>query len=139
MHRLPTDRASIDRRDAGFTIIEVLVALALVAVSIIAIGQLMSTNAHGVRALENHVALVQSAQTVLSTQVPDRSKLVPGRLTGRNGDTRWQIDVSPIGGDWIVDKDDGDWIPELVKLRVRGPTGATLDLETVRLMRRPAQ
>lgn len=117
--------------------IEVLVALALVAVSILAIGQLMSTNARGVRALENHVALVQSAQTVLSTQVPERSKLVPGRLTGRNGDTRWQIDVSPIGGDWIVDKDDLDWIPELVKLRVRGPAGATLDLETVRLMRRP--
>src|SRR3569833_4462527 len=109
------------RPDAGFPIIEVLVSLALVAVSIIAIGQLMSTNARGVRALENHVALVQSAQTVLSTQVPERSKLVPGRLTGRNGDARWQIDVSPIGGDWIVDKDDLDWIPELVKLRVRDP------------------
>ena len=63
----------------------------------------------------------------------------PGRLTGRNGDTRWQIDVGPVGGDWIADKDDVDWIPELVKLRVRGPTGATLDLETVRLMRRPKQ
>ena len=139
MHRLPTDHFPTDRRDAGFTIIEVLVALALVAVSILAIGQFMSTNARGVRMLENHVALVQSAQTVLSTEIPDRSKLVPGRLTGRNGDTRWQIDVSPVGGDWIVDKDDLDWIPELVKLRVRGPTGATLDLETVRLMRRPTQ
>ncbi len=58
MRRLPTDR-----RDAGFTIIEVLVALAIVAVSIVAIGRLMSTNARGVRKLENHVALVQTAQT----------------------------------------------------------------------------
>jgi general secretion pathway protein I len=32
---------STDRRDAGFTIIEVLVALAVVAVSIVAIGSLM--------------------------------------------------------------------------------------------------
>jgi general secretion pathway protein I len=139
VHRLPTDRIQTDRCDAGFTIIEVLVALALVAVSIVAIGQLMSTNARGVRALENHVALVQSAQTVMSTQVPERSKLAPGRLTGQNGNTRWQIDVGPVGGDWIVDKDHLDWIPELVKLRVRGPTGATLDLETVRLMHRPMQ
>ena len=75
MRRLPTDR-----RDAGFTIIEVLVALAIVAVSIVAIGRLMSTNARGVRMLENHVALVQSAQTVMSTEIPDRSKLAPGRL-----------------------------------------------------------
>lgn len=132
MRRSPTDR-----RDAGFTIIEVLVAVAVVAVSIIAIGQVMSTNARGVRMLETHVALVQSAQTILSTEIPDRSKLAPGRLTGRTGDTRWQIDVGPVGGDWISDKSDVDWIPELVKLRVRGPTGATIDLETVRLMRRP--
>ncbi len=74
---------------------------------------------------------------VMSTDIPDRSKLAPGRLTGRNGDTRWQIDVAPVGGDWIVDKDDVKWIPELVKLRVRDATGATLDLETVRLMPKP--
>jgi len=134
VHRLPTDR-----RDAGFTIIEVLVALAIVAVSIVAIGRLMSTNARGVRKLEDHVALVQSAQTVMSTDIPDRSKLEPGRLTGRNGDTRWQIDIGPVGSDWIVDKDDVKWIPELVKLRVRDATGATLDLETVRLMPKPKQ
>jgi general secretion pathway protein I len=130
-------RSPTDRRDAGFTIIEVLVALAVVAVSIVAIGRLMSTNARGVRMLENHVALVQSAQTIMSTEIPDRSKLVPGRLTGRNGDTRWQIDVGPLSGDWIVDKDDVNWIPELVRLRIRDATGAMLDLETVRLMRKP--
>lgn len=134
MPRLPTDR-----QDAGFTIIEVLVALAIVAVSIAAIGRLMSTNARGVRMLENHVALVESAQTVLATEIPDRSKLAPGRLTGRNGDTRWQIDVGPVGSDWIGNKDDVDWIPELVKLRVRDTAGATLDVETVRLMRKPKQ
>ncbi|MGA7717622.1 MAG: prepilin-type N-terminal cleavage/methylation domain-containing protein, partial [Bradyrhizobium sp.] len=38
----------MDGRAAGFTIIEVLVALAVVAVSIVAIGSVMSTNARGV-------------------------------------------------------------------------------------------
>jgi general secretion pathway protein I len=132
-------RLPIDRHDAGFTIIEVLVALAIVAVSILAIGRLMSTNARGVRILESHVALIQTAQTVLATELPTRGELAPGRLTGRIGDTRWQIDVGPVGGDWISDRDDVDWIPELVKLRVRGPTGATVDLETVRLMHRAKQ
>ena len=55
MTPLPTDR-----RDAGFTIIEVLIALAIVAVSIVAIGSLMATNVRGVRSLEQHVALMQA-------------------------------------------------------------------------------
>lgn len=134
MYRLP-----IDRRDAGFTIIEVLIALAIVAVSIVAIGQVMSTNARGVRRLEDHVALVQSAQAVLATEIPARSALAPGSLTGRNGDMRWRIDIAPVGDDWIADDADVPWIPELIKVRVRGPSGAFVDLETVRLMPRPKQ
>ena len=31
------------------------------------------------------------------------------------------------------------WIPELVTIRVRSPSGATVDLKTVRLMHRPQQ
>jgi len=47
----------IDRRDAGFTIIEVLIALAVVAVSIVAIGSVMSTNVAGAR-WSKHVTLM---------------------------------------------------------------------------------
>ena len=133
----PVHHLSTDRPDAGFTIIEVLIALAIVAISIVAIGQVMATNASGVRRLEDHVALVQSAQAVLATEIPARRDLAPGSLSGRSGDMRWQIDIGPVGGDWIVDDADVRWIPELVKLRVRGPSGATVDLETVRLMPRP--
>jgi general secretion pathway protein I len=35
----------------------------------------------------------------------------------------------------MVDRADIAWIPELVKVRVRSPSGAAVDLETVRLMR----
>lgn len=45
----PATSPSTERPDAGFTIIEVLVALALVAVVIVAIGSLMATNVRGVR------------------------------------------------------------------------------------------
>jgi general secretion pathway protein I len=44
----PVQRAPTDRSDAGFTILEVLVALAVVAVSIVAICSVMSTNIRGV-------------------------------------------------------------------------------------------
>ena len=132
--RLPT---LTNRSEAGFTILEVLIALAVVAVAIIAIGSVMSTNVRGVRALESHVALVQTAQTVFSTAIPQRSELGPGSLAGEVRDYRWQIDVGPVGGGWIVDNADVGWIPQLVRIRVRSPSGATVDLETVRLMRGP--
>jgi general secretion pathway protein I len=132
VRHLPTDRL-----DAGFTIIEVLIALAIVAVSIVAIGSVMSTNARGVRALENHVALMQSAQTVFVTAIPPRKELAPGTFSGQLHDFRWQVDIGPVGGDWVVEGADVAWIPELVKIRVRSPSGATVDLETVRLMHGP--
>jgi general secretion pathway protein I len=128
-----------DRPEAGFTILEVLIALAVVAVSIVAIGSVMSTNTRGVRVLENHVALMQTAQTVLATAIPPRPQLVPGSRSGQLHDFRWQVDVGPVGGDWDPGDADVAWIPELVTIRVRSASGATVDLKTVRLMHRPQQ
>ena len=132
--RLPSDR-----RDAGFTIIEVLIALAVVTIVIVSIGSVMSTNARGVQVLENHVALIQSAQTALAVAIPQRKDLAPGSLAGQLRDYRWQIDIGPVGGGWVVDDAKVGWIPELVRLRVRAPSGAAIELETVRLMKRPGR
>ena len=128
-----------DRRDAGFTIIEVLIALAIIAVSVVAIGSVMSANVRGVRSLEQHVALMQTARTVLMTGIPPRAELVAGALSGRIDDYRWTIDVGPLGGDWSVQGADVAWVPELVRIRVRSPSGAMSDLRTVRLMHRPSE
>jgi general secretion pathway protein I len=127
-------RWQIDPSNAGFTIIEVLIALAVVAVAIIAIGSVMSTNARGVRALENHVALIQTTQAVLATEVPSHKQLAPGTLTGQIRNYRWQIDITPLGDGWTADNADAAWLPELVRVRVSSPSGATIDLKTVRLM-----
>lgn len=128
-----------DGRDAGFTIIEVLIALAVVAVSIVAIGSVMSTNARGVRLLEQHVTLMQTARTVMTAGIPPRLELGPGVLSGQIDDYKWTIDVGPLGEGWDVPGADFAWIPALVRMRVRSPSGAESDLRTVRLMRRPPQ
>ena len=132
-------RSPTDRRDAGFTILEVLIALAIVAVAVLAIGSVMSTNARGVQALENHVALIETAQAVLATAIPPRQDLAPGTQTGQIRDYRWRVDIGPVGGGWTVNDSDVAWIPELVKIRVSAPSGAAVDLETVRLMKRPSR
>ena len=127
----------IDSRDAGFTIIEVLIALAVVAVSILAIGSVMSTNLRGVRLVEQHVTLMQTARSVMTADIPPRAELSLGTLSGQVNDYRWKIDVGPLGEDWAVPGADVAWIPALVRIQVQSPTGAVSDLKTVRLMRGP--
>jgi general secretion pathway protein I len=135
----PATSPSTDRRDAGFTIIEVLVALALVTVVIVAIGSLMSTSVRGVRAFERHVALMQETRTAMAAAIPPRSELQPGLSSGQSDGYRWTVDVTPLGGDWAVPNSSSAWVPELVRIRVRSPSGATSDIRTVRLMKRATE
>jgi general secretion pathway protein I len=135
----PSAPPSIDDRNAGFTIIEVLIALAVVAISIVAIGSVMSTNARGVRLLEQHVMLMQNARTIMTAGIPARAELGPGVLSGAIDDYRWTIDVGALGEGWDAPGADLPWIPALVRIRVRSPSGAESDLRTVRLMPRPPQ
>jgi general secretion pathway protein I len=136
---LPATPPSTERRDAGFTIIEVLIALAIVAVSVVAIGSVMAANLRGVRSLEQHVALMQAARTVMTTGIPPRAELGPGAVSGQTDNYRWTIDVRPLGGDWTVPGADVAWVPELVRVRVRSPSGAVSDIRTVRLIHRPSE
>jgi general secretion pathway protein I len=129
--------APAENNEAGFTIIEVLAALAIFVVSIVAIGQVMSTNARGVRTLEDHVALAQTTQAVFSAAIPLHEDLAPGRLTGSLNDHRWQVDIGPLTGRSVSDRVEAAWIPALVRVHVRSPSGAAIELETVRLMRGP--
>jgi general secretion pathway protein I len=136
---LPATPPSTERRDAGFTIIEVLIALAIVAVSVVAIGSVMATNLRGVRSLEQHVALMQAMRTVMTIGIPPRAELGPGAVSGQTDNYRWTIDVGPLGSDWTVPGADVAWVPELVRVRVRSPTGAVSDIRTVRLIHRPSE
>jgi general secretion pathway protein I len=142
----PVTRPSTDRQkdrqgrpDAGFTIIEVLVALALVGVVIVAIGSLMATNVRGVRVFEQHVALTQAARAAMTAGIPPRAELSAGTSTGQIDGYRWTVDVTPLGGQWSAPPADAPWLPQLVRLRVQSPSGAVSDIRTVRLIPRPSE
>ncbi len=80
---------------AGFTLIEVLVALSIVAVSLSSIGALIATTVRGTRSIESHFTRLETAQAIL-TALPDREQLAPGNFSGEVGDYRWRINVSPF-------------------------------------------
>ena len=122
-------------REGGFTLIEVLIALAVVAVSLVAIGAVVSTNMRGVGLLEQHAALIAAEQAALVNAIPDHDQLVPGTLEGGSGAGRWRIQVAPLGAGWDVAAGAGGWVPELVTLRLRTASGGVVELRTVRLAR----
>jgi general secretion pathway protein I len=122
------------RNAAGFTLIEVLVALAVVAVSLTAIGALVATNARGTRALDQRLALVETTRAIL-TGLPDREQIAPGSVSGEYNYHRWQVDTLPFAADFIDPNRPTPWTPETIVVRVRSPGGQVLRIDTVRLRR----
>ncbi|MCP3401795.1 general secretion pathway protein GspI [Bradyrhizobium sp. CCGB20] len=114
--------------------IEAVVALALVAIVLAAIGTLVASNSRGALKLEQHAALVDAARLVAST-LPRAGAPMPDDLRGRVAGHRWQMRVSQFLGDVPV-VPESRFIPQRVELRVQSPSGAILSLETIRLQSR---
>jgi len=123
---------------AGFTLIELVVALAVVAITLTAIGAVATTSARGTRSLEQHLALVETTRIVAATLPKDDEATLDG-LSGEILGHRWRITLAPFVGSGINQIPDSPWIPLTVVVRVRSPSGAVYGFETVRLQRRPGQ
>lgn len=122
-------------REAGFTIIEALVALAIVAASLAAIGGLIAASARGTRALEQHVALIETARAIESA-LPGRGQLGVADFSGVLASHPWRVDFLPFSAGGIDPELPSPWAPQTVLVTVRSPAGATFQLATVRLRRR---
>jgi general secretion pathway protein I len=122
----------------GFTLIEAVVALAVVAITLTAIGAVAATSARGTRSLEQHLALVETTRIVAATLPKDNETTLDG-LSGEILGHRWRITLAPFVGSGINQIPESPWIPLTVVVRVRSPSGAVYGFETVRLQRRPGQ
>jgi general secretion pathway protein I len=125
------------RGTEGFTLIEVLVALSVVAVTLSAIGSLIAVTIRGARSVSGHLALVETARAIM-TGLPERGELGPGNFSGEAAGHRWRVDVLPFYADF-VDPQKTDWVPQTVVVRVQSPSGPILQINTVRLRRVQAQ
>ena len=131
MHRA----TAADRTTAGFTLIEVLVALAIVAISLSSIGPLIATTVRGTRTIEANLARLEIARAI-ATALPDRDRLVPGDISGEIARHRWHVNVSPFASANVTQQQQASWTPQIVVITVRSPVGAPMQISTVRLLKR---
>jgi len=123
---------------AGFTLIEVVVALAVVAISLTAIGAVVTTSSRGTRSLEQHLALVETSRIVAAT-LPKSEQIGLDGLSGEILGHRWRVTIAPFFSTGVNQVPGSPWIPQTVVVRVRSPSGAVFGFETVRLQHRAAQ
>jgi general secretion pathway protein I len=129
-------RKSCSDGAAGFTLIEALVALAIVAAVLGSIGAVIATTAKGTRSIDQRLALSGTAETILAA-LPARTLLKPGRQSGETAGHRWRIDVSPMNVAVASDAPQtGRFVPLAVTMRVQAPGGPAMQVTTVRLVPR---
>jgi len=126
-----------DRRNSGFTLLEALFALAIVAASLSPIAALIATTIRGTRSIEGHLAQLETVGAIVAA-LPDGDQLAPGSFSGETASQRWRVDVAPFhGANLAVGK--SVWEPQAVAVTVRSPLGGAFVINTVRLRRRAAE
>ena len=130
-------RRSCSDGAAGFTLIETLVALAIIAFVLGTIGSAIAVSTKGTRSIDEHLALAGTAETLLA-DLPARGLLKPGRQSGELAGSRWRVDIAPmnvVGGNPETDR----FVPLAVNLRLQRADGAAIQVTTVKLVPRPNQ
>ncbi|HEV7879920.1 prepilin-type N-terminal cleavage/methylation domain-containing protein [Bradyrhizobium sp.] len=132
-------RKSCSNGVAGFTLIEALVALAIVAAVLGSIGTVIATTVKGTRGIDQRLALGGTAETLLAA-LPSRTLLKPGRQSGELAGHRWRIDVSPMNVAVATDAPQtGRFVPLAVAVRLQSPGGPAMQVTTVRLVPRTTE
>lgn len=124
-----------EHESAGFTLIEVLVSLAIIGFVIASLSALIGTTTHGTRSIETHLRRLEAAREIV-TALPSRDQLVPGRYWGELGTSKWQIDVTPFAAPDTAETAQTAWVPEKVTVSIQRSGQPAMRIETVRLRRR---
>ncbi len=121
---------------AGFTLIETLIALAIVAAVLGSIGSVIGTAVKGTRAIDQRLALAGIGETLVAG-LPERDVLKFGRQSGETAGHRWRIDVAPLPSSDGAET--ARWMPLSINIQLQAPGGGASRITTVRLVQRPAQ
>ena len=118
--------------DRGFTLIEALVALAVLSAGLAAIGQLGFQTVAAARRAQTRLFLTAAARKAYAA-LPEGQAFGDGTLSGEIDGAAWRLQTSPYGFDAPGAPPHRAWTPQAVRLIVAGPTGGNLIIDTIRL------
>ena len=124
--------------ERGFTLIEALVALAIIAAVLSSIGAVIGTTVKGTRSIDQRLALTGAAETLLAA-LPPRNLLKPGSQSGELAGHRWRIDVAPLNMATSDVAQTSPFVPLAVKMRMQAPGGPAIQVVTVRIVPKLAE
>lgn len=121
--------------EAGFTLIESLVALAVVGVCLAAIGALSAASLRAVRQVDERLAIVSTLRKA-QTALPERARLADAELSGELNGLDFSLRSTPVPDPSPprATKDPAMWRPQKLVLRVRAASGSAMEIETLRLV-----
>jgi general secretion pathway protein I len=122
----------------GFTLIEALVALAIIAAVLSSIAAVIGTTVKGTRMIDQRLALTGAAETLFAV-LPPRNLLKPGRQSGELAGHRWRIDIAPLNLAVQEVPQTSPFVPLAVNLRMQAPGGPAIQITTVRLVPKVAE
>lgn len=123
-----------NRRSQGFTLVEAIVALAVVSISLAAIGSLTSATLRSGVHVERHLSEMETTQAIVAG-MPLRNQIGDGALSGEIAGHRWRIDAEPFPADLLGPGAAPRWTPEKLVLTVQGPGGGRFSLDMIRLIK----
>jgi general secretion pathway protein I len=124
--------------EKGFTLIEALVALAIIAAVLSSIGAVIGTTVKGTRSIDQRLALTGAAETLMAA-LPARNLLKPGRQSGELAGHRWRIDVAPLNMATSDVAQTSPFVPLAVNMRMQAPGGPAIQVVTVRIVPKLAE
>ena len=125
-------RARVDSSAAGFTLIEALVAMAIIGIVLASLASLIAASARGTLLVEAKLHTVADARAVFAA-LPGRNQLAEGKIWGKLPNGGWQVDTSPYVSPDSQAFDRSAWAPQKVMVTVHSNTGSAIRLTTIRL------
>ena len=121
---------------AGFTIIEVLIALAVIGIVLPSIGALVTSSVRHSRSIETRLIRFEVMRGTMAA-LPERHQLQLGQTSGETNGHMWRVAVRPFSLPDSQPNAPSDWVPLVVSVTVQSPTRGLMEISTVRLTRGP--
>ena len=109
-------RGTASRSDAGFTLIEQLVVIAIIATTLAAIGNLIGASSRGASQIERRVSLLQATNNLFLSAASSRDGLNYPKLDGADWDHRWHLTLTPVEEFGLILPENDRWMPMRVSL-----------------------